>query len=90
MRVLAIKGNIVLPDRVLENAVVECHGDRIANVATDWGASNTERFLDMSDHFVCPGFVDIHVHGAAGADYMDGTVEAVRTVNRAHARHGTT
>jgi N-acetylglucosamine-6-phosphate deacetylase len=34
--------------------------------------------------------VDIHVHGAAGADYMDGSAEAVRAVNRAHLRRGTT
>jgi hypothetical protein len=44
----------------------------------------------MSGSFICPGFVDIHVHGAAEADFMDGSVEAVRTVNIADARHGTT
>lgn len=88
---LTIKGNIVLPNKVLENAVVECHGDRIAvvgAVGADVGADTS--VLDMSDHFVCPGFVDVHVHGAAGADYMDGSAEAVKVVNRAHARHGTT
>ncbi|MFK0278248.1 N-acetylglucosamine-6-phosphate deacetylase [Ensifer sp. NPDC090286] len=90
MSALAIKGNVVLPNRVLENAVVECRGDRIANVAADWEIGETATVLDMSDHFICPGFVDIHIHGAAGADYMDGTAEAVRAVNRAHARHGTT
>ena len=37
-----------------------------------------------------PGFVDLHVHGGDGADFMDGTEEAFRTVCRAHARHGTT
>ena len=40
--------------------------------------------------FVSPGFVDIHVHGGAGHDFMDGTVEAFQAVCRAHARHGTT
>lgn len=43
-----------------------------------------------ADGFIAPGFVDIHVHGGAGADYMDGTTEAVRIANRAHLRHGTT
>jgi N-acetylglucosamine-6-phosphate deacetylase len=32
----------------------------------------------------------MHVHGGEGADYMDGTCEAVRTANRAHLRRGTT
>jgi N-acetylglucosamine-6-phosphate deacetylase len=39
---------------------------------------------------VCPGLVDIHLHGGDGADCGDGTVEAVRTVARRHLRAGTT
>ena len=38
---------------------------------------------------VLPGFVDLHVHGAAGVDIMQGG-NAATTVARAHARHGTT
>jgi N-acetylglucosamine-6-phosphate deacetylase len=38
---------------------------------------------------ILPGFVDLHVHGAAGADIMQGG-DAGATVARAHARHGTT
>ena len=40
--------------------------------------------------YLAPGFVDLHVHGGDGADFMDGTAEAFRTVCRCHARHGTT
>ncbi len=39
--------------------------------------------------FIVPGFVDLHVHGGAGADCMAGA-EAVRRMARFHARHGTT
>src|SRR6185295_17646427 len=35
-------------------------------------------------------YVDLHVHGGADADFMDGTAEAFRIVCQAHARHGTT
>ncbi|MEY2873664.1 MAG: hypothetical protein RLZZ373_1035, partial [Pseudomonadota bacterium] len=38
---------------------------------------------------VLPGFIDLHVHGAGGSDIMDAG-EAVATVARLHARHGTT
>ncbi len=41
------------------------------------------------DRFVLPGFVDLHVHGGAGADCMDGAA-AVRRMAAFHARHGTT
>ncbi|MGE6781813.1 N-acetylglucosamine-6-phosphate deacetylase [Ensifer adhaerens] len=90
MSTLTIRGNIVLPNKILENAVIECLGDRIVRVLPEWEIGAETDVLDLSDHFICPGFVDVHVHGAAGADYMDGTAEAVKAVNRAHARHGTT
>lgn len=37
-----------------------------------------------------PGFVDVHIHGAGGHDVMEGTEEAMATVARTVARHGTT
>jgi N-acetylglucosamine-6-phosphate deacetylase len=39
--------------------------------------------------WVLPGFIDLHVHGGAGYDTMDGG-QAVAQIARAHARHGTT
>jgi N-acetylglucosamine-6-phosphate deacetylase len=38
---------------------------------------------------ILPGFIDLHVHGAAGVDIMQG-FDAGATVARVHARHGTT
>ena len=39
---------------------------------------------------VVPGFIDMHVHGGDGADFMDATDEAVARVASFHAQHGTT
>ncbi len=41
------------------------------------------------DDIVLPGFIDLHVHGGAGADVMD-AAGAVDTITRLHAMHGTT
>ncbi|HEX4613391.1 MAG TPA: N-acetylglucosamine-6-phosphate deacetylase, partial [Urbifossiella sp.] len=49
-----------------------------------------DRVVDLDGMYLAPGFVDLHVHGGDGADFMDGTPEAFRTVCRCHARHGTT
>jgi N-acetylglucosamine-6-phosphate deacetylase len=46
--------------------------------------------IDLHGGYLVPGFVDLHVHGGAGADFMDGTEDAFLTVARAHAGHGTT
>lgn len=39
--------------------------------------------------YILPGFVDLHVHGGAGADMMEGEA-AIRRAATLHARHGTT
>jgi N-acetylglucosamine-6-phosphate deacetylase len=87
---MAIAGDIILPDRILEQGLVLVEGGRITGIGPAWEIPDGFARVHHTGKFIAPGFVDIHVHGAANADYMDGTAEAVRTVNRAHARHGTT
>lgn len=48
------------------------------------------RVIDACGRYVSPGFVDIHVHGGGGADFMDGTIDAFKTILSFHASHGTT
>ena len=38
---------------------------------------------------ILPGFIDLHVHGGAGRDTMEGG-DAITQIARLHARHGTT
>src|SRR5687767_4763599 len=90
MSIIAFHGRVVLPDRVLDEGVVVCEGDRIAAVRKGSRAPRGATVIEAGDGYISPGFVDIHVHGGGGSDYMDGTAEAVRTANRAHLRGGTT
>ena len=86
-----VNGTVVLPDRLLPNAEVECRDGRILYVGKKRKRAPKDGLLvDAEGGFISPGFIDIHVHGGSGADFMDGTLEAVQTVCRAHARHGTT
>ncbi|MFO0876859.1 MAG: N-acetylglucosamine-6-phosphate deacetylase [Gemmataceae bacterium] len=79
---------VVLPDRLVETSVeVDARG-RIAAMGTP--EPKASEVVDLRGSYLVPGFIDLHVHGGAGADFMDGTEEAFRTVCRAHARHGTT
>lgn len=43
-----------------------------------------------TDGVVLPGFIDEHIHGAGGADAMDGTEQALQTISEYVAKEGTT
>lgn len=61
-------------------------------IITEISAQNKpcDEEIDAGGCYVSPGFIDLHTHGAGGADFMDGTVEAYMTACRMHATHGTT
>ena len=44
---------------------------------------------DAAQRYILPGFIDLHVHGGANVDIMEGG-DSAATVARVHARHGTT
>jgi N-acetylglucosamine-6-phosphate deacetylase len=49
----------------------------------------TERVRESTLPILVPGFIDLHVHGAAGRDIMEGGDSAAHIVEM-HGRHGTT
>lgn len=48
------------------------------------------RKVDGDGGWVLPGFIDLHVHGGAGCDFMDADEASLLGITRFHARHGTT
>lgn len=88
------QGAVVLPDRVIENGLVQVEGGKIAGV---WDLETTAAPVHdprdtnvVEGGYIAPGFIDLHVHGGGGADFMDGDPEAVATITETHARYGTT
>jgi N-acetylglucosamine-6-phosphate deacetylase len=89
---LFTNGRVILEDRLLDDGqvvvkerIVSVHSGRKRVVA---GAG--AKIVDLQGGYLAPGFVDLHVHGGDGADFMDATEQAFRTVCAAHLRHGTT
>lgn len=78
-------GEVILPEDTIEQGFVSVEAGRIVAVGSGTPSGDV-----IESRWISPGFVDLHVHGGRGADYMDGTADAVRTVNRAHGHHGTT
>ena len=81
----------ILPDRCIENAYVEwSEGILTRIVPMPKRIPKSIESLEASGSYIAPGWIDIHVHGGAGADFMDGTLEAIQTACRSHLKHGTT
>jgi N-acetylglucosamine-6-phosphate deacetylase len=83
---------IYTSDSVLEDAGILIDAGRIAQVSPwhDLNVPSTATVTDVRPQFIAAGFVDIHVHGAAGHDFMDGDDAAFEGVCQWHARGGTT
>ncbi len=82
--------DIVLPDRVLSRGTIVIDGDRIIDVVQDApAASPSDLRVDLRDHLVVPGFIDVHVHGVEGTDTLDGNDAIARIASRL-TRYGVT
>ena len=86
-----VNATLVLPDRLVHGGALHVRDGRIESLGR---ADDLPRWdgatVDAGGQYASPGFVDMHVHGGGGADFMDGTVAAFETAVRAHTRHGTT
>ncbi|MEU1195524.1 N-acetylglucosamine-6-phosphate deacetylase [Streptomyces sp. NPDC005813] len=76
---------VVLPTGIVDGGRVIVDGARIAG-----SAPPQHEHLDLSGHWLVPGFVDIHNHGGGGASFTSGTVEEVLRGVHTHRLHGTT
>src|ERR671936_631508 len=86
-----VGGTVVLENALQSDGFVEVEGGRITRIGSaGQRPPAAQGVIDLRGRYLVPGYVDLHVHGGAGADFMDGTEEAFRTVCRSHLRHGTT
>lgn len=91
MKTIFIEGNVILEDSIEADICVVVDDGIISHVGRmPKKIPKDAEIVSLSGKYLSPGFVDIHVHGGAGADFMDGTVNAIQTACHAHLRHGVT
>jgi N-acetylglucosamine-6-phosphate deacetylase len=59
-------------------------------IAQIGSAEPCENVLDAEGRIIAPGFIDVHIQGAGGADVLDGDVEALSAMSKTCARFGVT
>ena len=70
---------------VIEDSVIAAVGAR-----DQLTIPSSARVVDFGDAILTPGLIDIHIHGGAGHDVMEGTGASLAAIERLMARHGVT
>lgn len=90
MNSLLIKnGKVVFTDSIRTCDLLVCDG-KICDTDFRGELPNDCKVIDTAGAYVSPGFVDIHVHGGGGYDFMDCTPEALKSISDIHLQNGTT
>ena len=87
---LIINGKLYLEDRVIEKGYIKIENDKIISLGEMEFAPKDQNVLDAKGMNVLPGFIDQHIHGANGADHMDATQDALKTIASFLPKEGTT
>lgn len=85
-----LKGNIITPVRIIKNGEITFEDGHITYVGVRKNDDSLYDCVDFGENYISPGFIDLHVHGGGGYDFMDGTEEAFEGIAALHQAHGTT
>jgi len=83
-------GQIITPYRVIPRGTVLIKGDTITEVTEGNIEAPDAMEIDAGGKYIAPGFIDLHVHGGGGDDFMDASETAFLTIAETHSRYGTT
>ena len=85
-----INGRIITPEKIIEKGNLLISDGIISEISDKEISTKTDITVDAEENFISPGFIDIHVHGGGGSDFMDGTVRDFLTIAETHLQYGTT
>ncbi|MFT3704113.1 MAG: N-acetylglucosamine-6-phosphate deacetylase [Agriterribacter sp.] len=83
-------GQIITPQGILQGGSVWIEENAIIAVHHSYNAFAGAEEIDAKGLYVSPGFIDIHVHGGGGYDFMDNDEKGFLEIAKLHARYGTT
>ena len=82
--------NCRLFDATDETTTIVIENGIIAQIGQTKGDAGCKNVLDAQGKIIAPGFIDVHIQGAGGADVLDGTTEALQAISNTCARFGVT
>jgi N-acetylglucosamine-6-phosphate deacetylase len=89
-RIKITNGKVITPFKIIPNGTVLVEDNKITAVSERDIAVEDVEIIDAKGLYVSPGFIDIHVHGGGGHDFMDGEGDGFLKIAELHAQYGTT
>jgi len=83
-------GKVITPYRIIEDGCIFIENNKIIYVGKDISAYKYDKDINADGKYISPGFIDIHVHGGGGSDFMDGEKKDYINACVTHAKYGTT
>jgi len=83
-------GKIITPEKIIDGGTILIQSNRIEAISNGNIEAPDCIEIDAQGKFISPGFIDIHVHGGGGYDFMDGNENAFLQIAKTHAKFGTT
>ncbi len=89
-----VNAQIVTPSGVINNGSLRVKDGIIIEIGNgpdgNHPAASLVETVDAQGSWLLPGFIDVHVHGGAGHDFMDTNEKGLAAISKFHASHGTT
>ncbi|CUN14342.1 N-acetylglucosamine-6-phosphate deacetylase [Turicibacter sanguinis] len=82
-----INGKIILNDSIMEQKII-LFEDKILDITDD--LPDQVDIIDAKGAYVGAGLIDIHIHGAGGADVMDANDDTIETISQLLVKFGVT
>lgn len=90
--IVLINAKIYEENQIIPDGFIKIKGMKIKETGwmSKYKADDQSNVIDLQGQVVIPGMIDIHIHGTAGADVMDGEIASLETMVKALPQEGTT
>ena len=82
--------DIISPFEEKANAEILIDKGKIIGIGTTGDFSKNGNIINAEGRIVSPGFIDVHIQGAGGADVLDGTYDGLSAISTTCAKFGVT
>jgi N-acetylglucosamine-6-phosphate deacetylase len=89
-KIKIFNGSIITPQRIIPNGTIVIENGLITAVIEGNADVAGATEIDAGGRYIAPGFIDMHVHGGGGYDFMDGDVNSFLKIAETHVKYGTT